>query len=524
MHRFELVLSIGGHERERFAVGAKGLIIGRAADSDVVLSDMQISRQHARVHLDGEGVRVEDLGSRNGIQLDGQPTPEGMLAEGGQLRIGDYVFLLVRATAPTNKETTTFIPPEQAGALQEQIIGEATARTSVLYRAAKLMGTVFDLDELLREFLQLCFDCLPARRGFVLTMPEDELEPEVHASIVHDGTDESLPLSRTLIDHVFQNESAILTQNAQEDIRFDTSESIMHHHIHSAMCAPLCGRHEAVVGAIYLDSGSSSMVFNQEHLELLTALGRVVGVAVENARLYQENVQRERLAAIGEATTGLGHCVKNILQGIKSGGEYIDMGLEKQDIEWITKGWPMVRTASDRIEGLMMNLLTISRERRPDLSPNDLNGICKEVVSMLIPRAEKAGIALDFRPGQTGTVYCDGREIFRVMLNLVTNAVEACEGRPESEIILTTYRKPSGVFALVKDNGPGIVPEIRPRLGQAFITTKGSGGTGLGLACSFKIVREHGGDLQIDSDLGQGTRITMFLPTMTMVGQVIRRS
>lgn len=522
MHRFELVLSIGGHERERFPVGAKGVIIGRAPDADVILSDMQVSRQHARVQLEGEGVRVEDLGSRNGIQLDGQPTPEGLLAEGGQLRIGDYVFHLIRATTPSNKETTTFIPPEQAGILQEQILNEATARTSVLYRAAKLMGTVFDLDELLQQLLELCFDCLPVRRGFVLTMPEDELEPAIHASIVKDDTDESLPLSRTLIDHVFQNETAILTQNAQEDERFESSASIMHHHIRSAMCAPLCGRHESVVGAIYLDGGTESTLYSQEHLELLTALGRVVGIAVENARLYQENVQRERLAAIGEATTGLGHCVKNILQGIKSGGEYIDLGLEKHSMDWVEKGWPLVRNASDRIEGLMQNLLTISRDRRPEFSPNDINAICQEIVDFLLPRAKKLDISLAFRAGQTGTIYCDGREMFRVVMNLVTNALDACEGRQAGEVVISTYRKPSGVFVLVKDNGPGIVPEIRPRLGQAFTTTKGSQGTGLGLACSFKIVREHGGDIQIESELDQGTRVTVFLPTMTMVGQVIR--
>lgn len=518
MHRFELVLTVGGHERERFTVGSKALVIGRAPDADVVLADMLVSRHHARVQVESNAIRVEDLGSRNGLEVNGEPAQVARVTDGDQLRIGEYVFRIERIPEFGQRRTTSLIPREQAGALQDRIISEATGRSSVLYRAAKLMGTVFDQDELLQQLLELCFDCLPARRGFVLTLDEPDGEAVVHASILLDDKDSSIPLSNTLIDYVFEHEASILTLNALEDERFQHSDSIIAKHIESAMCAPLCGRHESIVGAIYLDGGCEPVTFSQDQLELLTALGRVVGVAVENARLYRESVRRERLAAIGEATAGLGHCVKNILQGIKSGGEYIALGLEQNSLEWVQKGWPLVKSSADRIEGLMQNLLTISRDRSPELTPNDLNGICLEVVTMLRPRAEGSKVSVDFRPGQMGTVFCDGREIFRVVLNLVTNAIDACEACGKGEVIVTTYRKPSGVYVLIKDDGQGLSPEVRDRLFQAFVSTKGSGGIGLGLACSHKIAREHGGDIHIESAPGKGTRVTLFLPSVTAIG------
>jgi signal transduction histidine kinase len=281
------------------------------------------------------------------------------------------------------------------------------------------------------------------------------------------------------------------------------------------MCAPLCGR-DNIVGAIYVDPGHDATNYTPEDLELLTAIARVVGVAVENARLYKENVERERLAAIGEATAGVGHCVKNILTGVKGGEQFIDNALSQKDFKWLERGWPILRRSIERIETLVLNLLTFSRDRQPQIMPTDLNGLIDEVLEVLRQRAETLKIKLEQVRGDIGIVYIDGREMYRVLLNLLTNAVDACEDQG-GVISVVTYRESSGCYIEVSDTGGGIPPEIMPKLAQAFVSTKGSRGTGLGLACSYKIVHEHGGDIACKSEVGKGTTFTVCLPTSTII-------
>ncbi|MBN2311723.1 MAG: HAMP domain-containing histidine kinase, partial [Candidatus Hydrogenedentes bacterium] len=232
---------------------------------------------------------------------------------------------------------------------------------------------------------------------------------------------------------------------------------------------------------------------------------------IENARLSEERVHTERLAAIGEATAGISHCMKNILVGIKGGGEFIDLGLGNSDLERVRKGWGLVRGASQRIEDLVMNLMSFSRESEPVLAPAGLESLVGEVVDVTRGRAEKSGVDLVCRYGDVGIVHVDSRAIFRVVLNLVGNAIDACE-EEGGQVTIETRRDDDGCYVTVSDTGPGIAPEVRDRLFQAFVSTKGSSGTGLGLACSDRIVRAHGGEIWVDSAPGEGATFTVFLP------------
>ncbi|MBI2434238.1 MAG: FHA domain-containing protein, partial [Candidatus Hydrogenedentes bacterium] len=359
MAKFEFVLRHEGAPSERFEITARGLSIGRNADNDIMLEDGLVSRRHARLWYDHETLLIEDLGSRNGVQVNGASVKQSELHHGDEVQIGPALFRVVRVT--DSQLGRTVISAENAASLYQSMVSDTQSpRLPVLYRAAQLLGSVFDLDVLLAQILALIFEALPVRRGFImLRPPRGNAEPKIHASLSKETADEGPPLSHTLIQHVFTTKEAMLTLDAQLDSRFDHAASIVGHGIHSAMCAPLCGR-EAVEGAIYVDSGTQPHAFVKDDLELLTTIARVVGMAVENARLYKENVQRERLAAIGEATAGVGHCVKNILTGIRGGGEFIGMALEKNELRYVEKGWPILKRSIQRIEDLVMNMLSFS--------------------------------------------------------------------------------------------------------------------------------------------------------------------
>ncbi len=509
MLRYELVFQDGQGTAHHVDLSEAGLLIGRGVDCDVRLNDGRVSRKHARLFFENDAPVVEDVGSRNGILINGQKRLKSPLCEGDTLQIGDTLCHLVKR--PDSTLGQTVISPEKAALLQSSIMGEASgARLPVLYRAAQLLGTVFDLDALLSQILELIFEALPVQRGFVLFCNERAQLPEIRASLSRDTTDTVPPVSHTLIQHVVAQKEAVLTLNAQEDSRFDQAESIMCNAISSAMCAPLCGR-ESVIGVLYVDSGPQPTAFSAEELGLLTAIAQVVGVAVENARLYQEKIVQERLAAIGEATAGLGHCIKNVLTGLRGGSDLINRAVEKQNLNLLERGWPLLKRAIERVDSLVLNILTVARDREPECMPYDVTQLLRETAEVILEKAQQANVELRFATMEGGRIDVDAREIYRVLLNLVTNALEACEEKGGTVTLSCQYTK-DGCFCIVEDTGPGIPEAVRPKLFNAFFTTKQGTGTGLGLACSRKIVEEHGGSITVSSEEGTGTTFTVFLP------------
>jgi signal transduction histidine kinase len=252
-------------------------------------------------------------------------------------------------------------------------------------------------------------------------------------------------------------------------------------------------------------------MFTNDDLEMITAIGRIVGVAVENATLHREMVTNERLAAIGQATAGIGHCVKNMLVGVKSGSDFLDMAVAEKNWSLAEKGRGMLAASTERIENLVLNLLAFSRDYKLEPLETHLDGLLDDLVRLMQPRAEKVGVTLTFHRGEIGPFHLDGQQMYRVLLNLITNAIEACEENG-GEVTLFSRRNAEGCFVDIVDTGVGIPKDIHPKLFHAFVSSKGSQGTGLGLACSDKIVRAHGGIITVQSTLGEGSTFTVFLP------------
>jgi len=508
MRTYRLTLRQDNGVSASYPVPAKGLLIGRSPEMDIVLKGQLVSRKHVQISLEDGELRAKDLGSRNGIMVNGQQVVSARLHEGDRFRVGQAEFIVESDDEmPTSRSVISF---ERATHVYETILRESSSnRLSHLYKAAQLLSDGFDLDDLLSKLLSLIFEALPAKRGYILTVEEND-EPVVRAKMSRPKGNQPPPLSRTVVDYVIRERSAILTTDAQEDNRFSDAPSVLDFSIHSAMCVPLCG-HDSVVGAAYIDSGAEPDPFTEFDLELLTAIGLVAGVAVDNTRLYEMNLMKERLAAIGQATAGIGHCVKNVLTGIKGGAQIIDAAIEREDFDYLRRGWPLVKRSMERMETLMLNMLSFSKDRKPQLGIMDLNGTVEEALDMVASRAEKYGVEVSLEQGKLPVVQGDGRELFRVFLNLAHNAMDAM-ARDGGKLTVKTWIEGDICYVEFSDTGPGIDPKILPQLFQAFVSTKGSSGTGLGLACSRKIAREHGGDVTVRSTVGQGAVFLVSLP------------
>jgi two-component system NtrC family sensor kinase len=341
---------------------------------------------------------------------------------------------------------------------------------------------------------------------------------------------------------VLSHKEGVLTSDAKDDERWNSEGSIVSLGVREAICVPMQGRY-GIVGVVYIDtftapevalpprllgsaggsasagiSGSTVNKFSEEHLKLMVAIGHQAALAVEDTSYYSAMLQAERLAAIGQTIATLSHHIKNILQGIRGGSYLIEEGLKGDDNDVVRRGWRIVEKNQERIGNLVMDMLTFSKDREPDLVPANLAATVGDVVELMKSRAAEAGVQLVWQPPADLPQFSfDADLLHRAILNVVTNAIDACEKREAAQVEVKIDWTPGErlVNIVVADNGEGIAEEDQKRIFSVFESKKGSRGTGLGLPVSQKIMREHGGDIRVESTPGAGSRFILELPALT---------
>lgn len=229
-------------------------------------------------------------------------------------------------------------------------------------------------------------------------------------------------------------------------------------------------------------------------------------------------VQAERLAAIGRTVAGLAHAIKNITGGLRGGMYVLDKGIALDNRTYLENGWAMVKRNVDKIGQLAMDLLHYARDRSLQVTVCDPNRILADIRQLMEQRAGEYGVELELEPAAAGAqLHCDPDAVHEALLNLVTNAIDACidlecPNQP-ARVVMRARSLSDGAFQFeVEDNGCGMDEATRGRLFNDFFTTKGSQGTGLGLMISKKIVADHGGTLTVASAKGRGSTFTVTLP------------
>jgi len=229
-----------------------------------------------------------------------------------------------------------------------------------------------------------------------------------------------------------------------------------------------------------------------------------------------ELLRAERLAATGETVAMVSHSIKNILDSLM-GGIYVYLrGRRLSDEKSKATGWDMVERNLGAISELVRNLLDFSKARQPFFEPCDPARMVADVVQLHKERADAAKVDLKARCDDAlGRVYLDVHAVFHGLVNLVTNALEALPRDRPGRIEVTASREGERMVFSVSDNGVGMSPEVQARLFKGMFSTKGSKGTGLGLLSVQKVVREHGGTMEVASKPGEGATFRIALPLVT---------
>jgi len=280
----------------------------------------------------------------------------------------------------------------------------------------------------------------------------------------------------------------------------------------SLLAVPLA--HEArLIGVLEVMNKRDGSDFTKDDQSLSEAVAGQLAIAIENAQLLEEKVQSERLVAVGQAVAGSAHCIRNILNCIQGGGFIVDTGAQEKNLEGILEGWDIVKRSNAFLGELVMDMLAYAKERKPYYEETDISEFCRTMQETIASSAEKRGVTVTTDLGPVGAAELDVLQMKRCLLNLLGNAVDACEDSRGTVTIATREGDPPGWLEIrISDTGCGIAPDDLAKLFRAFFSTKGAKGTGLGLPVSEKIVREHGGRVEVQSTLGQGTTFILHLP------------
>ncbi len=518
-------------------------VIGRGSDQ-LPLTDQTISRRHAELRVADGGWMLVDLDSANGTYVNGvrisKPT---RLKHGDQIRLGgtllaytgdeimqqfsgsaiphDLVTLdagsltldaAVVASVPSNDDSVVLAAPETAYAVKAW---------NMMRELTEVIGSLLPTDELLPRVMDIIFREVEVERGVVFVRDEEtgDLLPEVvrfrDRAAERELDAKTIIASRTILNYAVQTREGVLSSNAVTDARFRSGKSVQNLGLRSVICAPIVAR-EQVLGVIHLDCPVTRHTYNEYELRLVTAVGYQAGLAIENARLVQQHMQRERLAAAGETVAYLSHYIKNLLQGMRSGADILQRGLDKRELPTVTQGWQIVERNLDRSYNLMLNMLAFSKPREPRLEPVQVNRVVEDVVGLVQKQADdKRVVLLADLDEHLPSAPLDYDGVHQVVLNIVANALDAVAAGSGIINVRTRYAADRREILLsVTDNGPGVAADLRAQVFELFRSSKGQGGTGLGLAVARKIVRELGGDIELADPPDGGAEFRVRLPTV----------
>lgn len=537
----------GRDKGRRYDLRAASLTLGRDSNNPIQVSDSEISRRHAEIRKDDEGYLLVDLASSNGTFVNAQQVTEQRLANGDRIQVGRTLLLFTDADDRNEVPLAHEVDIVGVGDVENSRIVKsvsedpgsrlfaadpadspwlAAARSNLqlMYRTALAVSHTLDIDQLLARILDMIFEWVEADRGCIMLVDHETggLTPAVSRSRKGIEAGKRIAISRSILDYVLERKEGVVTSDARDDARWK-SESIVTLGVREAICVPMQGRY-GIVGVIYIDTFTPPEKillarpinrFSEEHLKLMVAIGHQAALAIEDTSYYAAMLQAERLATMGQTIATLSHHIKNILQGIRGGSYLIEEGLKEEDNDVVRRGWRIVEKNQERISHLVMDMLTFSKDREPELVAANLTETIGDVVELTKTRAAEAQVALNWTPrSDLPSFQFDPDLLHRAILNVVTNAIDACEKRESAQVEISVEWTAGDryVHIVVADNGEGIAEEDLKRIFSVFESKKGSRGTGLGLPVSQKIMREHGGDIRVESTPGAGSRFYLELP------------
>jgi signal transduction histidine kinase len=402
---------------------------------------------------------------------------------------------------------------------------------SLLYEVQQEIVSAIDYHRVLHQIVQKLKDVFQAKDCTLRLVDRSGPEPIMRvAAFAGRSPLEAVdrPLASSQIDQKVMAGIVVVVRDLLSDPQFSNKQVARDRGFASMISAPLRAR-DKIIGTIRIYTGEPRD-FTVEDQKLLAAVAAQAAVAIENANLYRQIeeknrelsesyeqlrqtqralVKKEKLALLGEMAATVAHEIRNPLTAIRGFAQRISRKVSSCEGR-LCDYCRLIVEEVDRLDRFIKDVLDFARRLNPTLEPTDLNALIGDAVKLLQEELVQNEIStvplLDLSLPE---ISLDPSQIKQVLVNLVQNARQAI-GR-EGTLTLATERVDDWAVLSVSDTGGGIAPEILDRIWEPFFTTR-SHGTGLGLALVRRIVEDHGGRVEVESRVSEGTTFRVFLP------------
>jgi signal transduction histidine kinase len=388
-------------------------------------------------------------------------------------------------------------------------------RLQIVAELGRRALTAGDLSQVMAEGVELVKSALDVELATLL-----ELLPEGDLCFRAGVGWTNPPLGQTVSDNaaatpaaqVLQSQTPVVVEDFRSDDRFPDASRLRNQGILSSVNVPLYGRERpfGVLGAHSIRSRQ----FSTEDVAFLQSVANVLSAAMEaewSERRHRERYLRraEQMMALGQVAAGVAHELRNPLTAVKG---LIQVNLRRAAAcEIPAEDLEVIEHEIRRMERTLQTFLDFARPPKPDRQLLDLAEIVERVFSLVSGRAHKQNVALNLLPQDAPVLAeVDRDQLQQLVLNLVLNALDAM---PEGGTIEVELRPPRDSFVefYVRDTGPGISPEVLPKVFETFVSSKETG-VGLGLPVSKRIAEDHGGSLSTYNLPGAGACFVLRLP------------
>ena len=408
---------------------------------------------------------------------------------------------------------------------------EKIKQLTTLYEIGKTLSSTLDLDELFKKALELLKD----RWGYVLggIFFLDKEKDELYIRHVVGRNFEEVKHMRFkvgvdgIVGWVAKTGELLYVPDVSKDPRYIPGSPAGK----SEVAVPFKIR-DRVIGVLDIES-NEPRGFDEEDLKTLSSFVSQMSISIENAQLFSDLkqtlqelrqaqdqiVQAEKLRAMGEMASGVAHDFNNVLAVVLGNIQLLLYQLDHLSPEEIREGLKIIEQSSKDGAETVRRIQEFTGVRRDkEFVSLSLNEIITEVVNITQPRwkdqTQKKGIqvGLAAQLGEIPLIMGSPSELREVLTNIIFNAVDAM---PEGgKLTIATQPQAEGwVEVRIADTGIGMTEEVKKRIFDPFFTTKGVTNSGLGMSVSYGIIKRHGGEILIESELGKGTTFIIHLPT-----------
>ena len=381
-----------------------------------------------------------------------------------------------------------------------------------LIDASKSINSTLDLDKLLGLILDAATKSIGADRGTLYLV--DDVKKELWSKILQGSNmiEIRLPVGKGLSGFVAEKGETILIPDTYADPRFNPEiDKQSGYRTHNMLCMPMKNKDGKLIGVFQLLNKKEG-AFDAEDVNFIDAFSAHASVAIENARLAQEMVQNERLSAVGRMASVIIHDIKNPMGTLRV---YAQVMKKKSGNEEANKLADEMIRQVDRFVNMTQEILDFTRGvSASNFQDMEFKTVMDDVLSFIEKDLEKNNVKLVKNPNFEGIVTMDQDKIVRVFYNIASNARDAM---PQGGMLtLTTALDGDYVRIDFKDTGTGMPDEVKKKIFEPFMTYGKKHGTGLGMAIVKKVIDDHHGTIDIESEIGHGTTITIRFPVKTL--------